>query len=315
MKAIVLCAGFGSRLAPLTDRVPKPLVPVANRPVLDLVLDRLLMAGCGEVGINLHHRADQIRAHLEAREADHRGPGIRAVYEPEILDTGGGVANFRAWIEDAWDDEVVVHNSDVVTDIDVTALLDAHRAFRPEVTVALVDHAPTNVVAVAPDGRVVDIHGRLGAASAEPLRTFSGVTVLSRQFLSRLVPGRKSSLIDAILQCMREWPGSVRGFLPEAVYWRDLGRVAHYLEMHREILVGGRFRLPGADAPPQAILVDPRARIEPSAKLEGFVVVGPDCHIESGVHLANCVVWPGTHLGDAFRADDAVISQDLVVAA
>src|SRR5690349_15299075 len=83
---IVLCAGFGSRLAPLTDQVPKPLVPVANRPVLDLVLDRMAEAGVTAVGINLHHRAESLRTHLRQRLDLGRQPVLRLHYEPQILD-------------------------------------------------------------------------------------------------------------------------------------------------------------------------------------------------------------------------------------
>lgn len=307
MKAVVLCAGFGTRLAPLTDRLPKPLVPVANRPVLDLVLDRLFAAGVAEIGINLHHHAERIQAHLAGRE------GIRTVYEPRILDTGGGVANFRAWIEESGDPAVLLHNSDVVTDIDSRALWDAHAESGAEVTLAVVDHPPTNVVAVAPDCAVTGIH--LAAPGCEML-TYACVAVLSRRFLRRLVPNVKASLIDAIRIQMREAPGSVRAYRPApGTFWRDLGQVQDYLELHRELLVTGRFAPPGMERPADGILVDPRARIERSAKLQGFVAVGPGCHIESGVRLADCVVWPGTHLAGNFAADRAVILQDLVVAA
>jgi len=310
MKGIVLCAGFGSRLAPLTDRVPKPLVPVANRPVLDLVLDRLVAVGVEEVGINLHHRADAIRAHLATRAT----PRFNTVFEPEILDTGGGIANFRAWVDEP---AVLLHNSDIVTDADLAALVRDHEAHEPEVTMVLVDHGPTNVVTFA-DGAITDIHGRLGVGVG-PALTYAGIAMLSRRFLRRLEPGRKASVVDAILTAIREAPGSVRAHVPAQmgrdVYWRDLGRVSHYLDMHREILIAGLLAGAGLAAAPDGILVHPTARIEPSAKLEGFVAVGEGCHIASGARLANCVVWPGTRLESSFAADGAVISQDLVVAA
>jgi mannose-1-phosphate guanylyltransferase len=314
MKAIVLCAGFGSRLAPLTDHVPKPLVPVVNRPVLDLVLDRLQAVGIEEVGINLHHRADQIAAHLERRMA---GPRPRTVREAEILDTGGGIANFRHWIEADGDDAVLVHNADVVTDIDLEAAMADHRASGADATLVLVDHPPTNLVAADASGEVRDIGGRIKMVSDTIfMLTFSGIYILSRDFLRRLQPGQKASIIDALVAALCERPGSVRAHLPRpGTYWRDLGRVGHYLDMHREILMGGAFCPPGLDVPLSGILIDPAARIEPSAKLEGFVAVGPGCHIASGVHLANCVVWSGTHLLGGFEADRAVILQDLVVAA
>ena len=322
-RAVVLSAGFGSRLAPLTDTIPKPLVPVANRPVLDLVLDRLAASGIREVGVNLHHGAEMLSVHLERRAQAGRLPRIRTVIEPEILDTAGGIAHFRNWAEDEGARGLLVHNSDIVTDLDIGALLAEHHSRGAAATVALVDHGPTNVVSLDDDGALVDIRGTLRRqrccqASCEDLlyRTFSGVYVLGRRFLPRLVAGQKASIIPALLDAMREEPGSVRGYLPPpGTFWHDLGHVTHYLELHREILLGGRYLPPGMDPPSTGILIDPAARIEPKAALEGFVAIGASCHIGSDVRLFNCVVWPGTRLVDGFQAGQAVILNDLVVAA
>ena len=303
MKAVVLCAGFGTRLAPITYRIPKPLVPVANRPVIDIVLDRLAEAGIREVGVNLHLLADPIGDHLDSRKG---GLPVRTVIEPEILDTGGGIAHFRDW-----DEPLLVHNVDVITDVDIRHLIDTHRRTGADVTMAVVDDARFNVVRVAPDGRVVGIRGE----GPEARYTLSGVYALSRRFLQRLEPGRKASVIDAMMAQINEEPGSVRVVFPRLdTYWHDLGHVASYLDLHREILGGRCPRLPGIVVPPSGVLVANGVKVDPSAILEGFVAIGPDCVIDPDVHLADCVVLPGTHVAERFSARHSVILGDLVVA-
>lgn len=303
MKAVVLCAGFGTRLAPITYRIPKPLVPVANRPVIDIVLDRLAEAGIDEVGVNLHHMAEQLEDHLDAREG---GIPVRTVVEPEILDTGGGIANFRDW-----DAPLLVHNVDVITDVDIRNVIDTHRQTGADVTMAMVDDSRFNVVRVAPDGHVVGIRGE----GPEARYTLSGVYALSKRFVQRLEPNRKHSIIDAIVAQMHEASGSVRAIFPKLnTYWHDLGHVASYLALHRDILSGRGPRLPGVVVPESGVLVAPGSHVDESAQLEGFVTIGPDCTIDPDVRLADCVVLRGTHLAGRFSARHSVILGDLVVA-
>lgn len=304
MKAVVLCAGFGTRLTPITYRIPKPLVPVANRPVLDIVLDRIAASGIEEVGINLHHMADTIARHLETRAG---GIAVRTVVEPEILETGGGIAHFRDW-----DEPLLVHNVDVVTDIDIGRIIEAHRLSDADVTMAVVDDARFNAVRVTPDGRVVGIRGD----GPEPRYTLAGIYALSRRFVQRLEPNRKHSVIEAMVAQMSEAPGSVRAIVqPPDTYWRDLGHVATYLDIHRDVLGGHAPPLPGVAVPPRGLLVGDGATIDPAARLDGFVAIGPSCTIGPDVRLTDCVVLSGTHVAERFSATRAVLLGDLVVAA
>jgi mannose-1-phosphate guanylyltransferase len=306
--AVVLCAGLGTRLAPLTHHVPKPLIPVANQPMLDRVLDRLAAAGVVEVGVNLHHQAEQLAAHVAARCDP---PQVRTVYEPEILDTGGGIAGFRGWLEAEGAEHLLVHNADIVTDLDLEALIDAHTTSGAEATLALVDHEPTNVVALDPQGVVVSIRDQ--APQGARMCTFAGVAVYSASFLRRLAPGVRSSVIDAMRSAMQECPGSVRGHVaPPTVYWRDMGHLQQYLEVHRELLAGQGAALPESSAWSGACLVDSTATVDPAASLAGFVVVGAGAYIGAGVSLHDCVVGPEVRLEAGFAAQRAVIFKDCV---
>ena len=305
---IVLCAGFGTRLAPITDRLPKPLVPVANRPVLDRVLDRLAEAGIGEVGVNLHHHAAQIGEHIAGRAGQ---PRVHTVYEPVILETGGGIAGFGTWLDEAGAEHFVVHNADVLTDLDLAELARAHRESGAEATLALVDHGPTNVVACLPDGRIASIRGEVPEGAS--LCTFSGVAIFARRFLRWLVPGQRASVIDALRAALAADAESVRGWrAPAFAWWRDMGHLGDYLELHRELLVGEGPGGSWAASTQAGVLADLTASVDPGARLSGFVVVGAGCRVPADVSLHDCVVLPGTTLPNGFSARRAVILGECV---
>ncbi len=309
MRAVVLCAGLGTRLSPLTDRLPKPLVPVANRAILDLILDRLGAVGIEDVGLNLHHMAPVIEAHVALRRNGR--PRVHTVYEPEILDTGGGIAHFRAWGEQ--DGALLVHNADIVTDLDITSVIDSHQRTGAAATLALVDDPRFNAVGIDEAGRVLDIRG---TATVAARLTLCGVYILSRCFLQRLEPHRKASVVPALREQIAREPGSVRAVrIPASTYWRDLGHMSAYLDLHRDILEGRGPCLPGVEIPPGGVMVAPDATLAPGARLSGCVAIGPRCAIGRDVCLSDCVVLAGTRLQDGFAAHRAVILDDLVIAA
>jgi mannose-1-phosphate guanylyltransferase len=123
VKAFLLAAGLGTRLRPLTDRTPKCLLPIGDRPLLDIWLDALAAAGVREVLINLHHLADQVRSHVVTRR---RPPDVRLVHEPALLGSAGTLLANRRFVRN--EDMFLAINADNLTDFDLTNLVDAHRS-------------------------------------------------------------------------------------------------------------------------------------------------------------------------------------------
>lgn len=153
MKAFLLAAGIGSRLRPITDTMPKCMVPIDDRPLLDIWLDEFSRAGVDEVLINLHHLPEVVRQHVASRTAP---PATRLVYEPELLGSAGTLVANREWV--AGEEFFLACNADNLTDFDLLALIDAHRARRPAATLA-VFHSQTpsagGVVELDESGRVI----------------------------------------------------------------------------------------------------------------------------------------------------------------
>jgi len=150
MKAFLLAAGRGTRLRPLTDTVPKCMVPIGGRPLLDIWLDSLALAGVEEVLVNLHHLAHIVTGFLDRRNGP---PSTRAVYEAELLGSAGTLVANRRWAEDQ--ELVLVLSADNLTDFDVRSLIDAHLAAAPVATLTVVPtDRPTEfgIVEVDADG-------------------------------------------------------------------------------------------------------------------------------------------------------------------
>ncbi len=225
-RALVLAAGLGTRLRPLTDRTPKPLLPLGGESLLARIAGRLRDAGATRLAVNAHHHVEQVAAAARAL------PGFDEVAvfpEPEILGTGGALWGARDFLSAG--EAFLLHNGDVECDADLAALWDAHEGFGAEATLLLASWPEVDSVVLGADGRVRDVAARLAAAPADGDRrlTYTGVAVFARRFLERL-PAGPSSLIDALVAALRDDPGAVRGLAPEGLLWSDLGTPARYLD-------------------------------------------------------------------------------------
>lgn len=288
MNAIILAAGFGSRLRPLTDRIPKPLIPVFGSSMLAAVASNLKRAGIGRIAVNTHYLAEQIEAAVaDLPEAD----SIELFREPEILGTGGGVVNARELL--AEHEAFMIHNSDVLTDIDLAAMIGHHRANGARVTIALLD-GPENRVRVTPDGRVHDILDSLGRHPADSrLLTYGCVMILSREIFACLPEQPENcSIIRAVLDLMREQPDAVRAWIQEPVYWRDLGTLPQYFDAHDDV-VSGRNTIPLFRNREKIYFAD-RPRLGKNTTLMGFVAGGRNCEIGDNATLINCILLDNT---------------------
>lgn len=289
MRGMVFAAGFGTRLRPLTERLPKPVVPLLNRPLASYSLERLAAFGIEEVAINTHHLAEAVEREL----VPHVPEGVRArfVHEPVLLGTGGGLRN-------AVDHgDVVVMNGDIFFWPDLEGALALHRELDAVATVVLrPDPRARKLGALEIDsaGRVRRLLGRPERVEA-PLRElmFTGVHILSERAL-RDLPTEGCIIRRAYRQWIDEGE-TVAGFVDHGE-WRDLGTPEEYLRASVQ-LVRGELRWPGAARGPR---VHESAHIGDEVELRD-AVVGAGARIDSGVTLEQVVVWPGAHVRESAR--------------
>lgn len=285
-KAFLPGAGLGTRLKPLTDLLPKPLVPLFHRPLIEWAMQSCRAAGIGEFAINTHHLPEQWQRVDGGWEIQSEGPAggngipskagswqglpLHLFHEPMLLETGGGVKNIEAWTAG---ESVLVHNGDIYSSLPLDRLTAAHEASEAPVTLALRSQGEARHIALEGD-RVTDIRGMLGRA--EGTHVFSGIYCFDHELLDLIPAGEKVSVIPAFLELARQ--GRLGAVVLDDGDWRDLGDPASYLAAHRELGLGPA--------------IHPDARIGPSATVERSVV-GPGATVGPGARVQDSVIWPG----------------------
>lgn len=237
MKALVLAAGFGKRLLPHTAHTPKPLFPIAGKPLLDIAIEKLKCAGVREIAVNTHHLHHKIEDFVSKR--NYTLP-IHVHYEPVILGTGGAIKN----LSDFWDREpFFVVNSDIVTDIDFRSVYEFHLDHDCPATLVLHDDERFNHVTVADGGCIVDFHDRRMKGNPIPGRklAFTGIQVLDPEILDFIPPGVfSSSSIDAFEKLLSDG-GKIKAFIAAENSWKDVGTPERYAEAVMEAMAEQTF--------------------------------------------------------------------------
>jgi len=237
MKALILAAGLGTRLRPYTNHTPKPLFSIRGKPLLDIMIFKLIAAGCKAIVINTHHRHAQIEAYI----AQQTYPiPIQTRYEPDILGTGGAIKN----VADFWNQRpFMVINADIVTTIDFKKVYDFHCQHSHPATLVLADDPEFNSVACDADGFVSAFH-QLSEAAVRPsdaALTFTGIQVLDPEILDFISAEMPSSSIDAYTRMMAKGK-KIRAYISEKSYWKDIGNAERYKSAVFETMAPAVFR-------------------------------------------------------------------------
>ena len=230
MKAMVLAAGLGTRLRPLTNDRPKALVEIGGHTLLEITLTRLRAVGVREVIVNVHHFAEMIAECLAAKQ--NFGMRIELSREEVLLDTGGGLKK-AAWffLEDGREEPFLLHNVDVISDIDLAQMVEFHRSQRALATLAVQQRTSSRYLLFDELGLLCGRHfeGEQRtelARPAEPLQAlaFCGIHVISPRLLGMMSEEGAFSIIETYLRlAARE--NKVAAFRADKYYWRDLGTV------------------------------------------------------------------------------------------
>lgn len=221
--AFILGAGLGTRLRPLTNTCPKPLLTLGGRPIITYPMEHLRAVGIERFIVNTHHCADEYDKIFS--ESQWMGTPIFFRYEPVLLDTAGGLKNIEDLIED--EETILVYNGDIVTNLPLQFLIDAHFFKNKEITLALRSEGfPLNVNLNEKD-EICDLrHTLLNPGIRSCL--FTGIYVVNKAFLNRLHPGKKESIITALIDMIKQQPGSVAGVVIDDGFWHDIGSVEEY---------------------------------------------------------------------------------------
>jgi NDP-sugar pyrophosphorylase family protein len=283
-RAFVLGAGLGTRLKALTERRPKPLIPIYGKPLITFAFDQIIAAGAREIVVNTHHCHEAYTAAFP--DGSYHGARLIFEHEPVLLETAGGIRN----VERHFGGEAfVVYNGDVLTNVPVGKVLAHHRASGNEVTLVLRSRGEPLHVALE-GGRVVDIANRLGVPG-DGRYLFTGIYVVEPAFLKRIPERTKISVIPLFMEMIKEG-GKLGGLVLDEGNWWDLGAREKYLEVHAVLAAGDFF----GDGREWRSPIDATARVAADARLEGFVVAGAGAVIEAGAQVTDCILWEGARV-------------------
>src|SRR5579872_3869006 len=314
MKAVVMAGGEGSRLRPLTSRRPKPLAPIANRPVMHHIIELLRGHGITEIVATLHYLADEIESYFG--DGSRLGVRLSYVVEDTPLGTAGAV---KLAEERLRDDSFVIISGDAMTDLNVGALIDHHRAAKNDATIALQtvsNPLEFGVVITDPQGRITRFLEKpsWGEVFSDTINT--GIYVLSPEIFDYMEPGGIYDFSKDLFPRMLHEGKQLGGYVIDD-YWTDVGNLQQYQQANYDALAG-RVKIEpiGEELSPGVWGADD-SRVDPTAQLLGPVRIGKNVQIGPGVIVEgpacigdNSIVCGGARLERAILWEDVYVGAD-----
>lgn len=308
MQAIVLVGGEGTRLRPLTENVPKPALTLVDRPFLAYMIEWLAGHGVTEVVLACGFLPDVLRAALSGEE-ERAGVRIRYVAEPEPLGTAGAIRFAADALGDELEDRFLALNGDVLTDLDLSALLRAHEDWNAAATIGLhpvEDSSAFGLVHSDEGGAVLEFLEKTG--EAKPGEVNAGMYVLQRSVLDLIAPGENVSIERDVFP--RLVGNGLHGLLLDG-YWVDIGTPERYRQASWDILesrVETRVEPTGPGT-----LVDPTASVSPRASVGPRVVIGSRCQLEPGAEVRGSILLDGCVIGAGAQVVDSILAPGATV--
>jgi NDP-sugar pyrophosphorylase family protein len=327
VKAVILAGGEGTRLRPLTLSVPKPVVPVVDRPFLQHQLELLGSAGVREVVFCVAYRPERLQALFG--DGARFGFRIHYAFEEQPLGTGGAVKNAEPFL----DDTTIVLNGDVLTDVELRRVVSEHRASGAQATLVLApvpDPSAYGVVETEADGRVRRFTEKPEPSSITTDTINAGIYVLDTRTLAAMPRGEKHSIERAFFPGLLASGALVRAHVHRG-YWIDIGTPEKYLQVHRDVLrrrfvvpLDGEARDGGwvhatAETAEGCRLVAP-FYLGPGCRLGAGATLGPDATLTgdvavgAGAAIRDAVVWPHTAIGDEAVVEGALLASHVELA-
>lgn len=332
MKAVIIAGGLGTRLRPLTNNTPKPIVPVVNRPFVVHQIEHLVKHGVDEIIINLHYLSGEIKKIMEEEKKQW---GIKIYYsiEESPLGTAGAVKNAEQFFDD---EPMIVFNGDILTDLNITKLVNFHREKKATVTLTLTEvEDPTAFGLILRDDndrvtRFIEKPGwnTVNAVKAKTIN--AGTYVVDPKIFNEVPCGEKYSFERQLYPSLLKKGVPIYGYLSKS-YWLDIGNPQKYKEVHEAILQGrvavkvfgtrvnGKFWL-GEDTHPDASvrfvgpsIIGEKVTIGKETEIRDYVVVGNQVAIGENCSLDRAIIWRGTKVGSHVHLSDCIIGYNCVI--
>jgi NDP-sugar pyrophosphorylase family protein len=327
---MILAAGMGSRLRPLTTHLPKPLVPILNQPLLGHLIRQVKAAGIRDIAINLHYCGEQIRRWLGRGER----LGVEVTYseEAELLGSAGGVRRMRAFF--GTEPALIVHG-DILFDVDLAAVIQYHQSRAAQVTLVLhpAHHRYSyGMIKVNAQGLIAQFVEHRAPWVSGPLidTVFTGVQILAPAVLDALPAAPIAVLTTDVYPGLLANAARFYGYLMHG-YWSDIGTPRRYWQANMDVLsgrVGAAVSMPQEGVDPDLahrreristgtihspVALPSVADVRASADLGPEVVLGEECVIAEEVRIVRSVLWPRVRVGRKVALEDSIVTSDVAI--
>jgi mannose-1-phosphate guanylyltransferase len=295
MNALMLSAGLGERLRPITEYIPKPLLPIVNQRLIDINIKHLIRNGVRRIGVNLFHKHDVIKDHLEQY-----GDRIESKVEAELLGTGGALLNFP----DLTKDDFVLYSGDVVSDVTLSELVKLHTEYNAVATLMLTKHKGIEFE-IGKDNQIERIYWGEG-----PGLTYGGIAILSPKVCSFLPTEHVFSIVDVFRNLVKSNERIIG--LPSVMRWYNINSPYEYWKIHHDLLMRSaefenlKFRSPVYIADSSSVH---------TGSLTGFVSINEGCIVAEDVYLENTIVLPNSRITKGNYRNSIISSRLRITAA
>lgn len=323
MKALFLAGGMGMRLRPLTDRLPKPMVPVMGKPLLERNFEIMKMHGINEVILSTCYRTEVIEKYFG--DGANFGIKIHYVNENSPLGTGGAIKNSEKYFTDSF----FIVNSDILSNINLTEMLRFHKQKKADVTIAVTwvkNPSAYGVIEYDRDGYAVTFREKPAPCEIVSHYINAGVYIFEPDVLKKIAAGKKVSVEREVFPTLLKDGGKIAVYRG-CSYWLDIGTPEKYIQAHRDGFKG-RLRIPGVNFYNHPVYDRVNSRISRTAILRGPVYLGENVQIDSGAVLgpqvvvgnnsvigkgcrvSNSILWNNVSVEDGVNMSDCIVTDD-----
>jgi mannose-1-phosphate guanylyltransferase len=296
-QAFVLAAGRGTRLRPLTEDLPKPLIPIFQKPLITFALDHLIAAGVQSFVINTHRLPNLFHEFFSGN--GYHGHSVTLAHEPDLLETGGGIKNVEGILKK---EPFMVYSGDILTDVALEPLITEHFRAGNDVTLGLRRNTGLGAGVVVRDGRIVEI-----STKSNPRENFdyANISVWNPEIFARIPCKRKISFIPILIDWINQG-GTIGGLALDDGNWFNIGSRKEYLDVHRAIS-NKHWRPAYVKTREWPEPVAKSAHVDPTALVRGCSVVGPDCCVGAEAVLEDTILWPGAQIASKSHLDGCIV--------
>ena len=296
-QAFVLAAGRGTRLRPLTDDLPKPLIPIFQKPLITFALDHLIAAGVQSFVINTHRLPNLFHEFFSGN--GYHGHSVTLAHEPDLLETGGGIKNVERILRK---EPFMVYSGDILTDVALEPLITEHFRAGNDVTLGLRRNTGLGAGVVVRDGRIVEI-----STKSNPKENFdyANISIWNPEIFARIPARRKISFVPILIDWIDQG-GTIGGLALDDGNWFNIGSRKEYLDVHRAIS-NKHWRPAYVKTREWPEPVAKSAHVDPTAQVRGCSVVGPDCCVGAEAVLEDTILWRASEIASKSHLHGCIV--------